>query len=136
MVATVLDANRNILKIKTLLEKLDRFESSLTNYAFCELESNDAIALKRKFEDFKTNLTHKIFDEPIPYQDTPSQTNTKHTKLLPQKVFHNAKQTIELLKTLKKTEFSQNQESILQKMELNTLILLELSMSIVKNQKQ
>ena len=117
--------------VKELLEKLDRFENLLTGYAYDELASQDAVELKQKFEIFKSDLTFKIFNE----SNTREIENEKINSFLnPQKVFDNAIQTFELLKVFKNNQLPKNQENILHNMELNILVLIELSMSILNKQ--
>lgn len=122
------------MKTKKLLEKLDLFENLLADYAYVELKSKDAVGLKQKFEVFKTDLNSKIFNEP---SNSKSDTNTRDiepTSLLSKRVFKNAQNTLTLLELLKKAEFSQEQEDIIQNMEINNLILMELSMNILNKQ--
>jgi hypothetical protein len=118
------------LLIKELLEKLDRFESLLTTYAYDELTSIDAVGLKQKFESFKKDLIRNIFNEP----ENKDSSGITNSGLPPKKVFDNAIQTLELLKILKKSDVPKNQESIVHNIELNALVLVELSMNMLNKQ--
>ena len=93
------------------------------------MKSKDAVGLKQKFQVFKSDLNSKIFDEPQ-YEESPQKIKGSAVEFS-QKVFRNARNTVELIQTLKKTEFSQKQDEIIQDMEINTLILMELSMNIL-----
>ena len=116
------------METKKLLERLDLFENLLTKYAYTELKSKDAVGLKQKFQMFKNELNSKIFCEPIKGQNKGKA--VANPSILSQKVFQNAKNTVELIQSLKKTAFSQEQGELLQNVEINTLILMELSMNI------
>ena len=120
--------------VRNLLEKLDRFENLLTDYAYEELTSSAAVDLKNKFQVFKTDLQHKVFDESA-FEDNSCNMNNINSDLqLPKKVFKNASNTVELLKSLKKTGASKSQEEIIQNIVINNLILIEMSMGLLKNQ--
>ncbi|RNC90071.1 MAG: hypothetical protein ED555_11590 [Allomuricauda sp.] len=116
------------------MTRLDQFEKSLTDFAYCELKSNEAVNLKQKFQDFKTDLNGKIFNEPTKMNGSAVGKKPVQAPLFPKRVFHNALQNLEFLKTLKKNEVPNHQEEIFNSLEINTLILLELSMRILKEQ--
>ncbi len=119
--------------VRNLLEKLDRFENLLTDYAYDELTSRAAVDLKNKFQTFKTDLERKVFNE-IESEDSNKEfKNTNGQLQLPKKVFKNASNTAGLLNSLKRESFN-DREDIIQKIEINNLILMELSMNILKNQ--
>ncbi|WP_291865343.1 ATP-binding protein [Maribacter sp.] len=59
------------MKAKSLLNQISRLESSLREFSFDELSSEEASKLKKSFSSFKKNLETKIFNPLIPayYED-------------------------------------------------------------------
>ncbi|WP_298475212.1 ATP-binding protein [uncultured Maribacter sp.] len=54
------------MKAKSLLTQISRLESSLSEFSFDELSSEEASKLKKSFSSFKKNLEDKIFSPLIP----------------------------------------------------------------------
>lgn len=116
------------MEAKELLLQLERLEECIYDFSFDQLTTSEALDLREKFNLFKLDLNHKIFNDPIDGIETP-HTRSSLGRIMVEKMKSPICQMVEAITRLKKTSPTENQSYLIESLELATMVLTELTIN-------
>lgn len=111
-----------------LLLQLEKLEDRLDEFSFDQLNTSEALGLREKFDIFKTDLSQKIFNEPFELNDDFLPKVNANQSGATERIQSPIAQMAEAIMRLKKTETSDDQYYLIESLELDIMVLTELTM--------